>query len=66
MVDFSKYITKKTLDLWNKVVDKYGRHTYVLAVDGLGRAVLCKGYTEKIAIGNRNIQRVLTDLLKQD
>lgn len=64
-MDFDKYITRKTYDLWNKVIEKYGQHSYRLSVDGIGRVHLTKGYTETIAMGNRNIQRVLTALLKK-
>lgn len=57
-------ITQKTTDLWNKVNAKYGDHAYTLAVNGLGEVILAKGYTEEIAKGNRNAQKVLHNLLK--
>jgi len=57
-------ISQKTTDLWYAVNKKYGDHTYTLAVNGLDEVILCKGYTEEIAKGNRNVQRALRDLLK--
>lgn len=57
-------ISQKTTDLWNAVNKKYGDHAYTLAVNGLDEVILCKGYTEEIAKGNRNAQKVLRDLLK--
>jgi len=57
-------ISQKTTDLWNAVNKKYGDHTYTLAVNGLNEVILCKGYTEEIAKGNKNAQKTLRDLLK--
>lgn len=57
-------ISKKTIDLWNKVIEKHGNHSYALAVNGLNEVVLCKGYTEEIAKGNRDAQKVLAELLR--
>ena len=57
-------IDAKTRRLWNEVVSVYGPHKYVLAVNGLDEVVLCKGYVDQIAKGNREAQRVLTELLK--
>lgn len=57
-------ISKRTLQLWYKVNEKYGDHAYSLGVNGLGEVVLDKGYTEELARGNRNAQRVLRELLK--
>ena len=57
-------ISQKTTDLWNAVNKKYGAHAYTLAVNGLDEVILCKGYTEEIAKGNRNAQKALRDLLK--
>jgi len=56
-------ISARTEKLWNEVVKKYGPHTYVLAVNGLDEVVLSKGYTKDIAKGNREVQRVLKELL---
>ena len=56
-------ISPRTEELWNKVVKKYGCHTYVLAVNGLNEVVLSKGYTEDVAKGNQEVQNVLRDLL---
>lgn len=56
-------ISARTLKLWNEVVEKYGPHAYTLGVNGLDEVVLSKGYTEDIAKGNRNAQRVLRELL---
>ena len=56
-------IDAKTLKLWNEVVRVYGSHKYTLAVNGLDEVVLCKGYVDQIAKGNREAQRVLTELL---
>lgn len=58
-------ISLRTEKLWNEVVEKYGRHTYVLAVNGLNEVVLSKGYTEDMAKGNREVQKILWDLLRQ-
>lgn len=57
-------ISQKTTDLWYAVNKKHGNHAYTLAVNGLDEVILCKGYTEEIAKGNRNVQRALRDLLK--
>lgn len=57
-------ISARTMKLWNMVIEKHGSHSYTLAVNGLNEVVLCKGYTEQIAKGNRQAQRVLSELLK--
>ena len=57
-------ISNRTIELWHKVNAKYGDHAYNLAVNGLDEVVLCKGYTDEIAKGNRNVQMALVDLLK--
>ena len=59
-------IEPKTRNLWYKAVEKYGKHSYVLAVNGLGVVVLTKGYSEEIAKGNREVQLVLNELLKAE
>lgn len=59
-----KEISNRTTELWNKVNEKYGSHKYTLGVNGLGEVILCKGYTEEIAIGNREAQKVLRALLE--
>ena len=56
-------ISKRTENLWYKVNEKYGDHAYVLCVNGNDEVVLCKGYTEEIAKGNRAAQAVLRKLL---
>lgn len=33
-------ISKRTDDLWNKVVSLYGRHVFTLGVNGIGQIVL--------------------------
>lgn len=54
----------KTINsLWEQVMKKYGKHSYRLAIDGLGRLVLCKGYGETIAIGKEEIKEKLETLL---
>ena len=58
-------ITANTNTLWNAVCKKYGQHAYRLAVNGLGEVILTKGYTEDIAKGNRQIQKVLHELLSR-
>lgn len=56
-------ISAKTLGLWYKVNEKYGDHVYVLGVNGNDEVVLSKGYTNEIAKGNREAQRVMNELL---
>ncbi len=56
-------ISDRTEKLWYEVVKKYGPHTYTLAVNGLDEVVLSKRYMEDIAKGNREVQRVLRELL---
>ena len=56
-------ISKTTEDLWNKVNEKYGDHAYTLGVNGLDEVILSKGYTEDIAKGNLECQKVLRELL---
>ena len=58
-------ISARTTALWYKVNEKYGDHVYNLCVNGLDEVVLCKGYSEDIAKGNRNVQRVLRELLEK-
>lgn len=57
-------ISDTTRNLWYQVIRKYGNHSYRLAVNGLDEVILSKGYTETIAKGNREAQKVLRDLLK--
>lgn len=57
-------ISARTEKLWNEVVKKYGPHTYTLGVNGLDEVVLSKRYMEDIAKGNREVQRVLKELLE--
>ena len=56
-------ISERTKKLWYEVNKKYGDHVYTLAVNGLNEVVLSKGFTEDIAIGNREIQKTLASLL---
>lgn len=58
-------ISARTTALWHKVNEKYGNHVYTLCVNGLDEVVLCKGYTEDLAKGNRNVQRLLRELLEK-
>ncbi len=61
-----KAISQRTTELWYQVNKKYGDHKYTLGVNGLGEVILSKGYGgEVIAKGNRNAQRVLTELLNK-
>ena len=53
------------MELWYKVNEKYGNHEYVLGVNGKDEAVLSKGYTQTIAKGNRQAQKVLAERLKK-
>lgn len=57
-------ITPTTYNLWCKVNEKYGRHKYTLAVNGLDQVVLCKGYGETIALGTRQVNAKCRELLK--
>lgn len=59
----SDAISERTVDLWNQVNEKYGQHVYNLAVNGLNEVILSKGYTQDIAKGNRQAQKVLRELL---
>jgi len=56
-------ITPTTYKLWNKVIEKYGSHSYTLGVNGLG-VVLSKGYTEDIALGTKAVNAKCRELLK--
>ena len=58
-----KAISERTTALWYKVNDKYGDHVYTLCVNGLDEVILCKGFTDEIAKGNRAIQKALSNLL---
>ena len=58
-------ISEKATALWDKVNEKYGNHVYNLCVNGLDEVVLCKGYSVELARGNREVQRVLRELLKK-
>ena len=49
----------------NKVNEKYGEHKYTLAVNGLDEVVLCKGYTEEIAKGTKQVKAKLRELLQE-
>lgn len=56
-------ITKTTEALWYKVNDKYGAHKYTLGVNGLDQIVLSLGYGEDIAIGTKQVNAKLRELL---
>lgn len=56
-------ISETTTKLWYKVNEKYGDHVYSLCVNGLNEVILCKGYTDDIAKGNREVQAKLRELL---
>ena len=58
-------ITDSTRDLWYKVNEMYGEHKYTLAVNGLDEVVLCKGYTEEIAKGTKQVKAKLRELLQE-
>lgn len=58
-----KAITKNTLALWYKVNEKYGEHKYTLGVNGLDKVVLSKGYGETIAVGTKQVNAKLRELL---
>jgi len=57
-------ITPTTYKLWNKVIEKYGSHSYILGVNGLDQVVLSKGYTEDIALGTKAVNAKCRELLK--
>lgn len=57
-------ITKRTLELWYQVNEKYGEHIYTLAVNGNDKVVLSKGYCETIALGTTDVNKSLKELLK--
>ena len=59
-------ITNNTLQLWHRVNEKYGQHKYTLGVNGLDQVVLSKGYCEDIAIGTRQVNAKLKELLKEE
>ncbi len=58
-----KDFSKRTVQLWNKVVEKYGQHEYNLAVSGLGELLLTRRYGATIAKGNGEIQKALRQIL---
>lgn len=59
-------ITNNTMQLWNWVNEKYGEHKYTLGVNGLDQVVLSRGYCEDIAIGTRQVNAKLKELLKEE
>lgn len=59
-------ITNNTLQLWYRVNEKYGKHKYTLGVNGLDQVVLCRGYGEDIAVGTRQVNAKLRELLKEE
>lgn len=56
-------ITKTTEALWYKENAKYGEHKYTLGVNGLDQVVLSLGYGEDIAIGTKQVNAKLRELL---
>ena len=57
-------ISARTEKLWIEVANKFGPHEYILEVNGLDEVVLSRRYMEDIAKGNREVQRVLRELLE--
>lgn len=64
--DLLENISERTKKLWNDLHNKKGEH-WGLSVNGLGEVLLTEGrYTDNvIAKGNRNIQRVIKELMKK-
>lgn len=64
--DLLDNITVRTEKLWNELLKKKGEH-WGLSVNGLGEVLLTDGrYTSNvIAKGNRNIQRVIRELINE-
>lgn len=62
MKDLLENITLRTNKMWNELIEKKGKH-WVLGVNGLGEVILTEGYTNVIAKGNMNIQRVIKELM---
>ena len=64
--DLLQNITERTNRMWNELLEKKGEH-WGLSVNGLGEVLLTEGrYTNNvIAKGNRNIQRVLKELISK-
>lgn len=58
-------ISQRTLNLWYKVNKKYGNHIYTLGVNGLNQVVLSRGYSEDIAVGTKDVNNKLIELLKR-
>ena len=56
-------ITKRTENLWNRVVEKYGPHKYTLGVNGLDEVVLSESYMTDIAKGTKEVNQKLMELL---
>nr|DAO69722.1 MAG TPA: hypothetical protein [Caudoviricetes sp.] len=57
-------ISKRTLELWYKVNEKYGEHVYTLGVNGNDKVVLSKGYGKTIELGTTEVNKALKELLK--
>ena len=63
--DLLDEIKEETEVLWNKVLRKYGAHSYSLGVNGLREVTLSKGYTwPPIARGQDKVQEKLRELLE--
>lgn len=64
--DLLDNITEKTEKLWNELLEKKGKN-WGLAVNGLGEVLLIDGryIGDVIAKGNRNIQRVIKELMNR-
>ncbi len=56
-------ISARTEKLWIEVANKFGPHEYTLGVNGLDEVVLSRRYMDDIAKGNREVQKVLRELL---
>ena len=62
--DLLDEIKEETRVLWNKVLRKYGAHSYRLGVNGLREVNLSKGYGADIARGQDKVQEKLRELLE--
>lgn len=63
--DLLENITPRTEKMWNELLHKKGEH-WALVVNGLGEVELLNGryVGEVLAKGNRNIQRLIKELMK--
>ena len=63
--DLLENITERTEKMWNELLQKKG-YNWALVVNGLGEVELLNGryVGEVLAKGNRNIQRLIKELMK--